>query len=81
MRESVAVDVVLYKADMSVCHNCLLADEKVMLILVDNTPDLDLALKGDRLMYMPLLKNTSIATAQNEGIRQALCLGCDYVIF
>lgn len=81
MKESVAVIVVLYNAGLNACHDRLLADERIMLIVVDNTPDRDLALKGDRLMYIPLLKNTGIATAQNEGIRQALCLGCDYVIF
>lgn len=35
MRESVAVVIVLYKADMSVCHNCLLAGERGMLIVVE----------------------------------------------
>lgn len=81
MKESVAVVVVLYKAEMSVCHQRLLADGKVTLIVVDNTPDRDLALKGNRLVYLPLRKNLGIATAQNEGIRQALWLRCDYVIF
>ena len=81
MRESVAIVVVLYKAEMSVYHERLLEDEMVTLVVVDNTPDRDLALKKDRLIYVPLQRNMGIATAQNEGIRQAECLGCDYIIF
>ena len=81
MRESVAIVVVLYKAEMSVYHERLLEDEMVTLVVVDNTPDRDLALKKDRLIYVPLQRNMGIATAQNEGIRQAECLRCDYIIF
>ena len=81
MRESVAIVVVLYKAEMSVYHERLLEDEMVTLVVVDNTPDRDLALKKDRLIYVPLQRNMGIATAQNEGIRQAECLGCDYYYF
>lgn len=81
MRESVAIVVVLYKAEISFFHERLLEDGKVTLIVVDNTPDRDLVLMGDRLVYIPLRKNQGIATAQNEGIRQAWNLGCDYVIF
>ena len=81
MRESVAIVVVLYKAEMSVYHERLLEDEMVTLVVVDNTPDRDLALKKDRLIYVPLQRNMGIATAQNEGIRQAESLGCDYIIF
>lgn len=81
MRESVAIVVVLYKAEMSVYHERLLEDEMVTLVVLDNTPDQDLALKKDRLIYVPLQRNMGIATAQNEGIRQAECLGCDYIIF
>lgn len=51
MRESVAVVVELYKADMNVCHDGLLADERGMLIVVDTMPNRNLALKGDRLVY------------------------------
>lgn len=36
---------------MSVCHDCLLADERVMLIVADTMPNRNLALKGDRLVY------------------------------
>ena len=81
MRESVAIVIVLYKAEMSVYHERLLGNEKVTLVVVDNTPDRDFTLKRDRLVYVPLQRNMGIATAQNEGIRQAECLGCDYVIF
>ena len=81
MRESVAIVIVLYKAEMSVYHERLLGNEKVTLVVVDNTPDRDLTLKRDRLVYVPLQRNMGIATAQNGGIRQAECLGCDYVIF
>lgn len=81
MRESVAIVIVLYKAEMSVYHERLLGNEKVTLVVVDNTPDRDLTLKRDRLVYVPLQRNMGIATAQNEGIRQAECLGCDYVFF
>lgn len=81
MRESVAIVIVLYKAEMSIYHERLLGNEKVTLVVVDNTPDRDLTLKRDRLVYVPLQRNMGIATAQNEGIRQAECLGCDYVIF
>ena len=33
------------------------------------------------MIYVPRQRNMGIATAQNEGIRQAECLGCDYIIF
>jgi len=46
MRESVAIVIVLYKAEMSVYHERLLGNEKVTLVVVDNTPDRDLTLKG-----------------------------------
>ena len=38
MRESVAIVVVLYKAEMSVYHERLLEDEMGTLVVVDNTP-------------------------------------------
>lgn len=81
MRESVAVIVVLYNGTLGESHERLLADANVTLIVVDNTPGRDLALTGERLVYIPLLRNLGIATAQNEGIREARRLGRDYVIF
>ena len=53
MRESVAIVIVLYKAEMSVYHERLLGNEKVTLVVVDNTPDRDLTLKRDRFVYVP----------------------------
>lgn len=81
MREKIAIVVVLYNGKIGESHERLLAEENVTLIVVDNTPGRDLALAGDRLVYIPLQRNRGIATAQNEGIREARRLGCDYVIF
>ena len=81
MRESVAIVVVLYKAELSLFHKDLLKNGNITLIVVDNTPGRDLDLRADRLVYIPLGDNLGIATAQNEGIGQARESGCDYVIF
>ncbi len=77
-----AIVVVLYKAELSLFHKDLLKNGNITLIVVDNTPGRDLGLRAaDRLVYISLRNNLGIATAQNEGIRQARESGCDYVIF
>lgn len=76
----IAQIIVLYKSEPSEQH--LNPADDVISIIVDNTPERDLGLPTvHNVVYIPLKENKGIATAQNEGIRKAMELGCGHVIF
>ena len=52
-----------------------------MLIVIDNTPDQNLNIIQDNIIYVPLFLNLGIAEAQNKGIEIAHDLKCTHIIF
>lgn len=56
-------------------------NSNISIILVDNTPDINLNLSKGNVYYIPLKQNKGIATAQNIGINKAESLGCSYIVF
>lgn len=76
----IAQIIVLYKSEPSEQH--LNPVDDVVSIIVDNTPERDMGLAAaQNIIYIPLKENKGIATAQNEGIRKAMELGCGHVVF
>ena len=55
--------------------------DKVSIVVVDNTPGAAINVGQDNVTYIPLLANTGIANAQNEGIRYLLASGCSHIVF
>ena len=55
--------------------------ERLCIVVVDNTPDVSIDIRQSNVSYIPLMKNTGIAYAQDEGIRFLERQGCSYVVF
>ncbi len=75
-----AVIIVLYKPSQFF-YDVLCDRDDTVVILVDNTPDVDLDVSGNNTVYLPQKANLGIAKAQNLGIAKAKELGCEYVVF
>lgn len=78
--EKVGIIIVLYKSE-SLNYETIKERERTFIILVDNTPDMDLNLSRDNVIYLPQKANLGIAKAQNIGIEKAKELGCTSVLF
>lgn len=80
----IASVVVLYNPDMELTQRAidLLRQQCDCVVLVDNSSvdRSDVFSYDDNIVYLPLLENKGIATAQNVGIRQAINLGADYLV-
>ena len=83
----VAVIIVLFHPSQEQIRNLKRFYEELKLkhrqevIVVDNTPNQDLSLSEESLIYLPLRENRGIAFAQNIGIKKALKLGCSHLVF
>lgn len=78
--EKIGIIIVLYNSEQR-NYLDLVGYPNMQLVLVDNTPDRDLALFGGNISYIPFKENRGIATAQNAGIRKAEELGCTHILF
>jgi rhamnosyltransferase len=77
MNISPAVVVVLYKEEpLSFIYE--MGD--VPVVIVDNTPNRNLRIKGTNIFYIPLLYNSGIAHALNVGCEKAKALGSNWVL-
>ena len=76
----IGVIIVLYN-DIHLNFKSIIGNEKLQLIIVDNTPNRDLNLNDINLNYIPLKKNIGLAKAQNIGIQKAKEIGCSNIIF
>ncbi|WP_455621467.1 glycosyltransferase [Parabacteroides sp.] len=81
MRKRTAIVVVLYHVRLSERLIGLSREDSSLLIVIDNTPDRDLGIGDERLVYIPLKVNKGIAFAQNRGIEEAFRYRCGYVVF
>lgn len=80
MNNKIGVVIVLfYSKEFN--FSCLLEHSNLSLILIDNTPERNLGLGNDKIIYIPLKSNYGIAAAQNIGIQKAKELKCSYIFF
>lgn len=75
--KKVGIISVLYKQD----YIHIETNSNDVLIVIDNTPNQDLKIISDKIIYLPLKENLGIAEAQNRGIEIALNNKCTHVIF
>lgn len=80
MDAKIGVVIVLFYSKES-NYRCLLGQQSLSIILVDNTPMRNLKITGNGIDYIPLNNNLGIAAAQNIGIEKAKELGCSYIVF
>lgn len=76
-QKDIAIVIVLYN-DIPKDYIYLYNDLKF--IVVDNTPNRDLALEGSNITYIPLGENLGIAKALNEGFKKAKELKLSWVL-
>lgn len=77
MRDKIAIVIVLYN---NTPKDYIFSNKDLNIVIVDNTPNQNLTLKGDNLYYMPLSNNYGIAKALNVGFQKAIELGMDWVL-
>lgn len=80
MNEKIGVVIVLYYSE-EFNFECLLGQQNLSIILVDNTPKRNLKITSLGVDYIPLNDNYGIAAAQNIGIERAKELACSYILF
>lgn len=77
MRSNIALIVILYNDNPK---EYIFENNDYTKIIVDNTPNRNLALKGTNLYYIPLKENYGIAKALNVGFKKAKELEAQWVL-
>lgn len=81
----VALVVVLYRPkDLNVFLQLALEMPTWLLVLVDNTPDVDLGARFvgiENIRYVGLGENLGVALAQNKGLAEAKSFGAKWILF
>lgn len=78
MIDSICIIIVLYNQNLNIKK---VSNSKYRYIVIDNTPERNLALSLNNVTYIPLKENKGIAYAQNVGIQTAIALNYQYIVF